>query len=384
MSAASRCGTPSSGARLPQVLLDQPPGQRRREQRLARATVWIPSTSRSGGVALSRKPGGAGARARRTRSGRGRTSSAPAPGWAARPRSARGSRRSRRAPASGCPSAPRRGRSAGPRRPPPGRRPRCRPPRSRGPPAPAASPDRTRSWSSATTTRGHGGHRRGQRDRPPRPRTGRRVRPVAERAAEQRHPLGHAQQAESRAACRVPGPIAVGAPDPQRRRPRSSTRQRGRPSACFSALVSASCTTRYADTSTPPGGGAVGQVEPASTASPPSRNSLDQRGHVGEAGRRLQPELVGVVADQVQQPAGLGQRPPPGLGHRLQQRRGPVRVGAGPGPGPPPSAPPSRSPSGRSRRAARGRSGPARRGPPGRAAARTAGPAARTARPACA
>ncbi len=59
---------------------------------------------------------------------------------------------------------------------------------------------------------------------------------------------------------------------------------------------------------------------------PLARNALDERGQVGEAGRRREPELVGVVADHVQQPPGLGQRPAAGVGDVGQHLLGAVRV----------------------------------------------------------
>ena len=110
----------------------------------------------------------------------------------------------------------------------------------------------------------------------------------------------------------------------------------------LSALVSASCTIRYADTSTPAGSVPAAGRQPRSTSSPPARNSSTSAGRSASPGAGAQAELVGVVADHVQQSAGLGERL---RGRCRPRRRAPARPGRGrcaPGPARRRSAPPSR------------------------------------------
>ena len=94
----------------------------------------------------------------------------------------------------------------------------------------------------------------------------------------------------------------------------------------LSALVSASCTIRYADTSTPADSvrQRLGHLEIDGESARPERRH--QAGQVGEPGRRFEAELVGVVTQHVQQSARLGDRATAGVGDIGEHAFGTVGV----------------------------------------------------------
>ena len=78
--------------------------------------------------------------------------------------------------------------------------------------------------------------------------------------------------------------------------------------ACFITLVSASCTTRYADSSTPP---LTHTLEPSTLSvdgDPGVADVVDELGDVGEPRRRCVGTLAVAVAQHAEQAAHLGER----------------------------------------------------------------------------
>ena len=127
------------------------------------------------------------------------------------------------------------------------------------------------------------------------------VAPVLQRAAEHRDPLRHADQPQAAAARPAedpPGWSPGSRPAPAAREIRTTLR----PLPCRSALVRASCTIRYAERSTRAAGRRARPGSPASTASPRPRNPSRSSGSRSRPASGAQTQLVVGVPDQVQQP----------------------------------------------------------------------------------
>ena len=160
-----------------------------------------------------------------------------------------------------------------------------------------------------------------------------------------------------------------------------------RPPECLRALVSPSCTMRYAERSSERGRATGSPVHVESYVEPRGAHVARQGLQVVQPGTRRELEQVVALPQRAQQPAHLGERRTAGL-LDVPQRLALLGRRPASGAAPPRPGAPSRSPRGRRRRGARAPSGRAPRppppGPPTPAPARPAAPAPprpRSARP---
>ena len=197
----------------------------------------------------------------------------------------------------------------------------------------STSPARTAGWSSAThhpdrhrAAPSSGGWRRSAAA--PAPASGRRAGPAVERAAEQRGPLPHADQPGARAAARAParprGDRVVHCRSAPGRRRYVDRAASAAPAPCLSALVSDSCTIRYAARSTAGRQRAGRAPSDAADRQPgrPARSTSSVQRRPAAAGPSSAAGPPVRVAQQPDHLAHLGQALHAALPDHPQRRRG--------------------------------------------------------------